>query len=348
MLRAVVRGLLRDSSRQVRYVDVVERRAAGGLVAAVYAQCERDFGVVAPPLALHSAAAVPLAAGWLLLRETLLAGRGVERAVKEAVAIAVSRANRCPYCVEVHGAKLDTLRLPAAGGGEIAAWVQAVGVPGGSRPPSPGVLAPAQVAELFGVAVAFHYLNRMVSVFLEDSPVPERVPGRVRGVAMRAVARGMVPAGRGPLAPGASLDLLPPAPLLPALAWAEASPTVAASLARAARAVDEAACWVPLRVREGLRGRLAQWDGKPVGPSRAWLDEAAGGYSPAEAPVARLVLLAAFAPYQVVEADVRAFREGHPSDRELVEAVSWAALTTALHIGAGFPRSGGAGAGPVP
>lgn len=341
-MRTVVRRLLRDSSRQVRHVDVVDPRTAGGLVAAVYAQCERDFGVVPPPLALHSAAAAPLAAGWMLLRETLLAGRNTDRAVKEAVATTVSRANRCPYCVEVHQAKLDTLRPPTAkdAGRELASWVQFVGGPGRPRPPVPDRLTSAQAAELFGVAVTFHYLNRMVSVFLDDSPVPAQVPGHLRGMIMRAVARGMVPTTRGPLEPGASLDLLPEAGLPPGLAWAEASPAVAKSLARAAEAVNGAACWVPLRVREGLRRRLSGWGGEPMGPSRAWLDEAAGEYAPAEAPVARLVLLAAFAPYQVVEADVRSFRERHPSDQELIEATSWSALTTALHIGAGFPSFG--------
>ncbi|MFF5160726.1 carboxymuconolactone decarboxylase family protein [Streptomyces sp. NPDC000348] len=339
-MRTVVRRLLRDSSRQVRHVDVVDPRTADGLVAAVYAQCERDFGVLAPPLALHSAAAVPLAAGWLLLRETLLAGRSADRAVKEAVATAVSRANGCPYCVDVHQAKLDTLRLPAAKDAVTgtAEWVQAVGRPGRPRLPAPDGLTPARAAELFGVAVTFHYLNRMVSVFLGDSPLPGHVPGRMRGVIMRAVARGMVPAARGRLEPGTSLGLLPPAGLPPELAWAEASPAVSESLARATAAVNRAARWVPPRVREGLRGRLSEWDGGPVGPSRAWLDEATREFSPAEAPIARLALLTAFAPYQVVEADVRSFRERRSSDRELIEATSWSALTTAVHVGAGFPR----------
>ncbi|MDA5145893.1 carboxymuconolactone decarboxylase family protein [Streptomyces sp. AD681] len=341
-MKTVVRRLLRDSSRQVRHVAVVDPRTSEGLVAAVYTQCERDFGVLAPPLALHSAAAAPLAAGWLLLRETLLAGRGADRAVKEAVATVVSRANRCPYCVEVHQAKLDTLRLPAAKdvATEIAEWVQAVEKPGRHRRPAPDGLTPAQAAELFGVAVTFHYLNRMVSVFLGDSPVPEPVPGRLRGVIMRTVARSMSPAGRAPLEPGTSLDLLPSARLPAELSWAEASPAVAGALARATAAVDRAARWVPHRVREGLRRRLSVWDGEPVGPSRAWLDEATGEYPPSEVPVARLVLLTAFAPYQVVEPDVRAFRERHPLDRELIEATSWSALTTAVHVGAGFPRIG--------
>ncbi|MFI8308083.1 carboxymuconolactone decarboxylase family protein [Streptomyces sp. NPDC085927] len=341
-MKTVVRRLLRDASRQVRHVAVVDPRTADGLVAAVYTQCERDFGVLAPPLALHSPAAAPLAAGWLLLRETLLAGRGADRAVKEAVAAAVSRANRCPYCVEVHQAKLDTLRRPAEqdAAADIAAWVRAVERPGRPRRPAPDGLTPAQAAELFGVAVTFHYLNRMVSVFLGDSPLPEPVPGRMRGLLMRAVAQRMTPAARVPLEPGTSLGLLPSARLPPELSWAEASPAVAGALARATAAVDGAARWVPPRVREGLRGRLSEWDGEPVGPSRAWLDEATGEYPPADAPVARLVLLTAFAPYQVVEADVRSFRERHPLDRELIEATSWSALTTAFHIGAGFPRFG--------
>lgn len=40
-----------------------------------------------------------------MCRETLVAGR-VDRAVKEAVAVAVSKTNRCPYCVEAHATML--------------------------------------------------------------------------------------------------------------------------------------------------------------------------------------------------------------------------------------------------
>ena len=94
---------------QVRYVSPVRRGVAQGLVGRVYEQVEREFGVLAPSLVLHSPAPQVLAAIWLMLRETLLVARKVERAAKEAVATTVSLGNVCPWCVTVHNTMLSGL-----------------------------------------------------------------------------------------------------------------------------------------------------------------------------------------------------------------------------------------------
>ncbi|UQX05399.1 carboxymuconolactone decarboxylase family protein [Streptomyces sp. RerS4] len=327
-MRPLVRAVLRGALRDIRHVKAVPPGRASGVVARVYAQARRDFGVLAPPLALHSPAPTALAASWLLLRETLLVDVAATRAEKETVATAVSRANACPYCVEVHRSKAAVLPAQAPEAvAALSAWA------GGTAPRAP--FPAARTPELAGVAVTFHYLNRMVSVFLADSPVPDAAPGFLREPLMRTVARGMRADDPGRLPPGLSLDLLPPAPPAPGLDWADGRPEVARALARAVAAVDQAARWVPGPVREDLRDRLAAWDGRPPGLSGAWLDPAPGRGTPdpAAAATARLALLTAFAPYRVTDADIAAFRRHHPSDRALVELTSWAALTTAVHQG---------------
>ncbi|MGW0392258.1 carboxymuconolactone decarboxylase family protein [Streptomyces sp. NPDC003042] len=370
-MRPLVRAALRGSLHGIRHVEAVPPSRAGGPVARVYAQARRDFGVLAPPLALHSPAPDALAASWLLLRETLLVDGEAGRAAKETVATAVSRANACPYCVEVHGAKAATLPAQAPGQVErLSAWA------GGGVGAEPRELPfpAAQTAELAGVAVTFHYLNRMVSVFLADSPVPGAAPAFLREPLMRMVARGMHADDPGRLAPGLSLDLLPPAPLPTALAWAAARPEVAQALARAVAAVERGAHWVPEPVRHELRTRLTAWDGTPAAATRALLGPAPGdaavtdpgtssgpgtgsglgtgsgtgpglraGPGPGSGPgpaadtevaaTTRLALLTAFAPYRVTDADIAAFRRHRPTDRALVELTSWAALTTAVHTG---------------
>ena len=94
---------------QVRYVSPVRRGAAQGLAGRVYEQVEREFGVLAPSLALLSPAPQVLAASWLMLRETLLVTRKVDRAAKEAVATTVSLGNTCPWCVTVDGTMVSGL-----------------------------------------------------------------------------------------------------------------------------------------------------------------------------------------------------------------------------------------------
>ncbi|MER7760787.1 alkylhydroperoxidase [Streptomyces sp. NPDC097619] len=333
-MRPVVRAVLRGSLRQIHHVRATDPGRARGLVAEVYEQAQRDFGVLAPPLALHSPAPPVLAAGWLMLRETLLVEGTVGRTAKEVVATEVSRANSCPYCVSVHQATLDSLSAqPGAPGGALAVWAASTGRKPGRGAPTEPPFPAAQAPELAGTAVTFHYINRMVGLYLDESPVPGQAPGFVRGPIMRTVARSMRPVSGRPLEPGTALELLPAAPLPAALSWARPNPVVAEAMGRAVAAMEGAAHWVPTAVRDRLAERLEEWDGGPVGPSRAWLTEALTGLPHEDRPAARLALLTAFAPYQAVDEDFAAFRTRFPEDRALIELTAWAALSAALCVG---------------
>lgn len=329
----------------VGHVTPTEPSSATGLVGEVYRQVERDFGMLAPPVALHSPAPPVLAAAWMMLRETLLVTGTVPRATKEAVAAAVSTANACPYCVEVHGAALTGL-----GGGPDAAAIaagrldgvadpQLRAIAGWARDPVLGGAVPfpaAQLPELAGVALVFHYINRMVSVFLRPSPLPP-LPTAARRGTLWVAGRMMGAFARREAAAGASLDLLPPASVPPDLAWAGRT-TIADAFARAGAAVEEAAVpVVPERIRYLLLTRLAEWDGAPPGVSASWVDTALSGVPDDELAVGRLVLLTAQSAYQVGDRVVGAFRDRDPRDASLVTAASWAALTAARCIGARLP-----------
>ncbi|GII02148.1 carboxymuconolactone decarboxylase family protein [Planobispora takensis] len=384
MGRMLSRVALRGSLSQVRHLSPVRPRAARGLVADVYAQAERDFGMLAPPVILHSPAPEVLAACWTLLRESLLADGAVPRAVKEAVATEVSAGNACPYCVDVHretlrglaGEGRGALRSgpvgdgragarsgPAAGGPDAAwpglaraaAWARAAGTRDTAvRPP----LHDGHVRELTAVAVTFHYLNRMVNVFLGDSPLPPHVPPGARGPAMRLLGLLMRPAARRPVVPGQSRTLLPVASLPADLAWARGTPYLEGAFARAAAAIEEGGRRsAPGPVRELLAATLEDWDGRPAGLGRGWAAEAASALPPAQRPAGRLALLTALASYQVDEEVVgeflraqareRVFRTGpgerapraESGERALVELTAWASLAAARRAGAWLPSA---------
>ncbi|MEU1729937.1 carboxymuconolactone decarboxylase family protein [Streptosporangium sp. NPDC020145] len=337
LLRRVLRKPLRGSLRQVRHVRPVPPARARGLVAEVYTRSEREFGMLAPPVALHSPAPEILAACWMMLRETLLTGGGPGRAVREAVATGVSLGNACPYCAGVHGAALGGL-VPPEGGARrdlapVEEWARASGTRGRATP-FPGEQAAEPVGVLVGVAVTFHYLNRMVNVFLDETPLPPRTPGMARGTLMRTLGRLMRPTGGG-VEPGGSLDLLPMAPLPGDLSWAAGAPGVAGAFARAASAIEAAGRRsVPGPVRDLLTARLAAWDGGHPGLGGAWAEEAVADLAAEDRPAGRLALLTAFASYRVGEADVDAFRESRGTgDRELVELTGWASMAAARTVG---------------
>ncbi|GII76209.1 alkyl hydroperoxide reductase AhpD [Sphaerisporangium rufum] len=335
---------------QVRHVTPVPPRAAEAAVARVYAQAARDFGMLAPPILLHSPAAGPLAASWTMLRESLLAAGTVPRVVKETVAAGVSAANACPYCVDVHQATGDALARSAGPAGDppapadgIAGWARRSGTAAPAGPPAPA----GQARELIAVAVTFHYLNRMVGVFLGESPLPPGLPVRARRRLLRLFGTMMRPAARRAAVPGESLTLLPAAALPADLAFAHGDPNLAGAFARAAAAIDRAGRRsVPGPVRELVADRLAGWDGEPPGLGRGWAADAAAGLAPEHRPAGRLALLTAMAAYQVDDRVIGEYRAGTPGDPALVELTSWASMAAARRVAAGFRPAVPAGARP--
>jgi AhpD family alkylhydroperoxidase len=325
---------------QVRYVSPVRRGSAQDLVGRVYAQLEQDFGVLAPPVALHSPAPQILASSWMMVREVLVVTGSAGRTAKEAVATAVSLANTCPYCFTVHSATFSGLSgntVQAVADPQLLAivtWARESGTGEGAAPHEPEWSA-EQAAELVGTAVLLHYFNRMVNVFLTEVPLPPGVPKMMLGPVMWVVDRRIRAAAGQPHRPGASLALLPAASLPSDLFWAAGNPVVADAFARAAATVDAAgARSVPPSVRDVVMAELGNWRGERPGPSRAWADDALSRLPRADRPAGRLALLTALASYQVDRRVIDDFRSGGASDAALVELASWASFTAARRVGA--------------
>ncbi|WP_018657671.1 carboxymuconolactone decarboxylase family protein [Actinomadura flavalba] len=349
MTRLFAHATRRQAPGQISYVAPIRYEAAHGLVADVYAQVERDFGLLAPPVILHAPAPDVLAAAWALLRETLVAGDPARRAVKEAVAAGVSRANTCPYCVDVHGAMLFGLARDADAAAVAAGRFDAVGdrrlreavtwaARTGTDPRAPAPVEDAHRAETTGVALAFHYYNRMVSVFLPGSPFPPGASPRVRGGLSRVVGRTMRSSARRAYPPGAALPLLPADTAAPAgsgAVWAAGDPVITETFARVAAVLAAAGeRSLPGTVRALVTERVAAWDGKAPPLAGDPLGGALDALPEADRPAGRLALLTALAAYRVDDRVVADFRATAPDDATLVEAVAWSAFTAACRVGA--------------
>jgi AhpD family alkylhydroperoxidase len=348
MAGMVIRTALWKSLSRVRYVSVTRPAHAQDLVAEVYRQVERDLGMLAPPVALHSVAPEVMAACWMMVREALVAKGLVDRTTKEAVATTVSLGNSCQYCVDLHVNTLDALGEereangigdPAAGVEydhavrRVAEWARARGKRAAAiqaPQPFPDEYGP----ELIGTVTAFHYVNRMVNVFLPESPLPASVSSTVRSRTLRALGKFMLPAALRCPEPGEALDLLPEAALPGDLAWAADNHPIANAFARAAAAVDAAGeRSVPVAVQEIVHRHLSTWDGTHGGPSRAWLIDAVSGLAAEDRPAGRLALLTATASEQLDQSIIDDFRRVEPEDRALVELTAWASFTAARAIG---------------
>ena len=335
------------AQKHVRFVTVVPAASARGLVAEVYRQVADEFHIVVPPALLHSSSDDVLAAYWTLTREPLLPAGDVDRTIKEAVAATVSVANTCPYCADLHIAGLyelsgerDAEAIAADRPDDIAdarmrclvEWAR--GAHRADGPPLPEDISSVERAELVGVAVGFHYLSRMVNVFLANSLVPQGLGPRSRRRFNQGLGRVLRPTLRGQHAAGRATRLLEAAPPRSDLSWAVGSPPIADAMARAFRVFEVAgARSLDPAVRDLVLSRLDGWAGDDAGLSTRWCEEL---IEPLTAPLraaARLALLTAFASYRVGPEVVEDFRRHHPTDTMLVDVAAWASFAAARRIG---------------
>ncbi|QNE73880.1 DNA-binding protein [Streptomyces finlayi] len=315
-----------------RYTSPQPPKSATGVVADVYAQLATDFGIErASTFVVLSASPPLLTATWALVRESLLAGH-VSRTEKEVVAAGVSLANRCAFCVVAHTVLLHAtgdhrLAETIGGGGtpdapghrELLAWGKDMSIP----QPFPAGHAPEHI----GTALAFHFVNRVVSSLLTEDMLPGGAQKYrlVRSAAGRSLARTV----RRELRQGASLALLETEGAEPA--WAAGSPvgTAFGALRTAAHLgagllSDEDAAFV----RESVAG----WDGVTALPLNS--AELPGRV---ERPGARLALLAARAPYRITDEDVAAWRVPPFTDHCLVHLIAFGAFCAVERIEANLP-----------
>jgi AhpD family alkylhydroperoxidase len=333
----------------IRYLERRSASPADPLVAAVHAQVRRDFGAAAlEPFVVHAPSPPLLAAAWACLREGVLCGQ-VPRPVKETVAATISRENRCSYCVDAHTGLLSAAD-PA--GGARAAWAlrregwPAIADPAlraaaawaaATRNPASPLVAtppfgPAEAPEMIATAACFHYINRLATIFLGETPFPTRA--RLFEVPFVLVtALRFAPKVRRRLAPGASLRFLTPAELPADLAWARPRPEIAAPFASLAAAVEaETREVLGGGAAKAVRERIAAWTGEDPPLGSAWIDEVVTAVPERQRAATRLALLTALAPYRVGPDEVAAFRAAWPGDRALVAVTTWASFTAARRI----------------
>ncbi|MFJ8885207.1 carboxymuconolactone decarboxylase family protein [Streptomyces sp. NPDC102402] len=311
-----------------RYTSPEPPKSATGAVADVYAQLATDFGIKdATTFVVLSASPPLLTATWALMRESLLAGRA-SRTGKEVVAAGVSLANRCPFCVTAHSVLLHATgdhRLAETllrgeepedpGERRLLAWGKDMSTP---RP-----FAAQETAEYAGTALAFHFINRVVSSLLSEQMLPGGLEKYrlVRSAAGRSLAATV----RRELRPGASLPLLETAGEAPA--WAADSP-VGTAYGALRTAAFQGAELLSGEDAALVRESVAGWDGVTPLPLAAPLPERTGR------PGARLALLAARAPYRITDEDVVAWRVPPFTDHCLVQLVAFGAMCAVERVSA--------------
>ncbi|MFG3702696.1 carboxymuconolactone decarboxylase family protein [Micromonospora sp. NPDC047620] len=317
-----------------RFFTPVPAKAATGLTAEVYRQLRDEFLGPVPTFQALSAVPEVQAAAWALMREALLAG-DASRVDRELVASAVSRANRCRFCVDAHVMLLHALgehelaEVIARGGtppeprhAELVGWAEA------SRSPRAAAWTSPYRPEVTGTLLAFQFINRIVSALLDPDLLPgglQRSP-LVRSVGGRLYAR----VAREPKDPGRSLPLLDAGATAPPV-WAGDSP-VGVAYASLKDAAIRGGDLLGDVARQTVTATVRWEDGRYPARPADWAVDLVRDVPGTDRVGTRIALLAAFAPSAITPGDVALWRFSHPDDADLVRLVAYGAITATEHV----------------
>jgi hypothetical protein len=239
----------------------------------------------------------------------------------------------CPFCVAAHG---TAVQAAGARDDALSAWAASIRSTTSAADPKPAPFEEHK-EEYLGTAVAFHYLNRVVSVFLDDSmsPLPRAFDCAVKP--MSKMIMGGVMKKSETLVPGDSLDLLPSHN--PDLAWepcwAQGSSSISRALASWSAIVEATAQdRVPAAVLESVGAAIETWQWTPGAPPPTRDEELMGTPLPADLVAAgRLAALTALVPSSVTEELVLEVVNGKAAlgTAGTLALVAWAGARAAKH-----------------
>jgi hypothetical protein len=118
------------------------------------------------------------------------------------------------------------------------------------------------------------------------------------------------------------------------MGWAEGSSPISKAFAGFAAVVNEIGAEIlPEEVRQCVQEYIHSWNGEHPEMNRHWVDQAAQGLNNEIKGIARLVLTASIAPYQVDEQMIVSFRNAFSTDDALLGALAWGSFAVAKKIG---------------
>ena len=348
MLQKIERRIfMEDAPGQIHHLERPNYAGANGLAKQVIDQMAREYQV-APPVTLHLVQPRLMAGVWAMTRESLVAG-GLDRSRREAIAAATAQINECPFCVDVHtmmlhGSGEHRLAKSLLEGDEVDhgddGWARLIEWAKATLSPSAEILleppfSPEDAPQMIGTAVVFHYINRMVNIFIDDSPLPlpsglrwlKGTAGRFAGWAFGRRMMGLI------VEPGNAAFSLRDATLPSEFKWARSNSSVANAFATFAMVAEEAGRQaLPEEVRRVVIEEVGKWTGTQPPFGRQWIDDPIATLTPTQRPAATLALLTALASYRVGDAEIAAFRKESPDDASLVGATAWASYVAVRRI----------------
>lgn len=328
----------------MQYIVPIKPSKAQRLISEVYFQIRQDFGRIVEPFTLHSPIPPLLAGVWMASRESELVGN-VPREIKEAIAASVSKINQCPYCVDAH-----TIMIRATGEKRLAKliiqeqydeitpektrkivkWTLSTLSPRSKQITHPPFEA-REAPEIIGTALFYHYINPLVTIFLDDSPIPfPFLKSQMKQLASHLFKKAVNRRKK----PGNSLALLPNRKLLKDFSWAKPSQNIAGAYSRFAGVIEDIEkAVVPKQTQEIVDQYLDEWSTGPREFGFEWIREATKKVDPQVKIATIIALLTVFSPHRLTKEIVDNFRRFFPQQNQLLGITAWASFTKTRRIG---------------
>ena len=337
------------AAHTVKYLKVQGIRDAQGVVKTINQQIDRDFAL-AGPLTLSTPSERVHAVRWAAIREAFVVETHVTRAAKEIIAAVVAQINTCPFCVDAHGTSLsatgdDTTAKAIVSGTwknledektkALIEWGLNTRNPNASIIQNPP-FSEREAPEIIGTALTFHSINRLVNIFLAESPLPGILGSKpLKKIVLRLASKTMIKSiVRKKADASDALQFIERHAVQGHLHWAQAVPAYATVLAAEEFLLTEIERdLIPAVSGRLLKEKVSRWQGEDLPMGKAWLSGMLKDIDEKEKPIAKMMFLAVFAPYTVTEEDIQEFREVNSSDKDLVEICFWATQIVTNRIG---------------
>ena len=349
MIKVIENKMIAQNGQAVRYIKTLGLKDATGYIKKINEQITRDFGL-AGPLTLSTPSKRVHAVRWVVARESFIVETHVKRVLKEIVATSIAQINKCPYCEDAHSTSItstgnkyiseiitsgdwQTIKNPKIK--QLVKWSLNTRNPNAEIIKNPP-FSKQEASEIIGTALVFHSTNRLVNIFLEDSPLPSFLgKGLMKKVALnfasKTLFKSMV---EKQTVAGEGLQFIKDYKIPLKLDWSKENLPYSKALTAEKMVLNQIENdLIPKEVSMLFKEKINNWQGEEMPMGRSWLHEIINKINLDEKPVANIVFLAAFAPYSITKSDIEAFRDIYNSDTELVEVCFWAIQNLTNRIG---------------
>jgi len=339
MIKALEKKMMKQNGQAVKYIKPIALNNFKGKIYDINKQIDRDFGL-AGPLTLSTPSLRVHSVRWATSRESYIIETNVKRVLKEIVAASISKTNKCTYCSDAHTTSIvslgDNLTSQKIIDGtwkeindektkNIINWALNTRNPNAEIIKNPP-FTKNEVAEIIGTALVFHSTNRFVSIFLEDSPLPQFLSGRLKKMSLKMASKTLfktMVSKNGLI--GESLKFIENYESLNNFKWANNVPSYQKALTAEQVALDEIESEIiPPNIAKLFKEKISSWNGESMPLGRSWLQEITQSLNENEKSIANLIFLSAFEPHTITENEIIEFRKLYPKDKELIEVCFWA------------------------